>query len=97
MRVALSAACGEDTSPLDQHAKWLLDVEDGVLNVGDNLTVPSHLCMPPSTPFAAFLDWVMPDLIQNLHNPQWIAERAILAPHHADVDEINNLIADCYP
>eukprot|EP00965_Chrysotila_dentata_P051716 1716607-Pleurochrysis_carterae.AAC.2 len=58
MRVALNYAAGsEDTSLLDQHAKWLLDVGDRVLNDGNILTVPSHLCMPPSTtPFAGFLD-----------------------------------------
>eukprot|EP00965_Chrysotila_dentata_P131238 4338542-Pleurochrysis_carterae.AAC.1 len=93
-----NAACGEVTSPLDQHAKWLLDVGDGVLNVGDNLTVPSHLCLPPSTPSAAFLDWVMPARpYPNSPYPQWNAERAILAPHHGDVDEVDNLIVDCYP
>eukprot|EP00965_Chrysotila_dentata_P138730 4589018-Pleurochrysis_carterae.AAC.2 len=77
-----AAAANKDASALQLHAQWLLDVGDGVLNdSNDCLTIPPHLCLPAFSPFSTFLEWVMPSLAQHLHYPQWIAERAMLAPH----------------
>lgn len=96
MRVKSCATAGEDPTALQNYASWLLNIGNGLLNSADNeLLLPEHLCMPPASSLSTFLNWVLPDLANNLTNPTWIAERAILAPHHCDVDDLNSsIIAD---
>eukprot|EP00965_Chrysotila_dentata_P069862 2307836-Pleurochrysis_carterae.AAC.1 len=96
MRVKSCATAGEDPTALQNYASWLLNIGHGLLNSADNeLLLPQHLCMPHASLLSTFLNWVMPDLTINLINSTWIAERAILAPRHCDVDDLNSsIIAD---
>ncbi|KAL7375909.1 hypothetical protein ABVT39_026346 [Epinephelus coioides] len=51
----------------------------------------------PGTTLQELVNWVFENLDQNIHNHQWLFERAILCPTNAEVDATSQYIANKFP
>lgn len=75
-------------------SKQLLDIGNGQISIDhstNEITFPPNFCqMKPS--IQAVVDKVFPNLTCNYKNPDWLCERAILAPKNDDVNKLNNQI-----
>ncbi|KAI3745922.1 hypothetical protein L6452_08334 [Arctium lappa] len=74
---------------------WLLDLGEGkVGSVNDGeaiIDIPDDLLITDSTdPISALIEFVYPSILVNVKNSSYFQERAILAPKHEVVQEINN-------
>jgi hypothetical protein len=82
-------------------AEWLLQLGDGRLPPLPNMTtddyvaLPDHISMEPE--ISSLCDWVFPDIAENALDPEWVAERAILAPKVKDINNINAYVTDMFP
>ena len=74
--------------------EWLLDIGEGKIGVGEDgvydIDIPNELLLPPSNdPICSVVDAIYKDLAHNLANGEYFTSRAILAPTHELVDQIN--------
>ncbi|KAK9056489.1 hypothetical protein SSX86_023850 [Deinandra increscens subsp. villosa] len=83
-------------------AQWLLDIGEG--NAGDSkdgeaiIDIPEDLLITdPIDPISSLVDFVYPSLLENLNNPQYFQQRAILAPTNEVVEEINDRLISLFP
>ena len=105
MRIAQAKANldSSDSQKLDElevFAKWLLDIGDGRDQTTDELStiaVPESLCLPSGANLSDLAAWVYPDMAQNCKDPNWLSQRAILAPYNADVDAANDALSAEFP
>lgn len=102
MRVLMA---GGDQVDSQWYMDWLLQLGDGRLPPSaqpgpdtpeDFVDLPARLCMERSLR-DDLINFVFPDLLRNYTDHQWMAERAILAPHNATVWDINNHILSLMP
>ncbi len=92
---------------LKQFDIWLQLLGNGQIDclLDDTVVLPPDMCMAIDDTSRSTLNdsimvavnWVFPDLHGRYADFEWIAERAILAPKNASVDDINDLISDTFP
>ncbi|KAI3769882.1 hypothetical protein L6452_00996 [Arctium lappa] len=83
-------------------ANWILDLGEGkVGSVNDGeaiIDIPDDLLIIDSTnPISALIDFVYPSILVNVKNSSYFQERAILAPKHEVVQEINDRLLSLFP
>lgn len=96
---------GSEPSDIEQiraFANWLLDVGEGNvggLNDGEAMIeIPEDLLITDShDPLGSLIEFVYPSILQNIQNPTFFQERAILAPKHEVVAEINDRLLSMFP
>ncbi|XP_071694640.1 uncharacterized protein [Rutidosis leptorrhynchoides] len=76
-------------------ADWLLDIGDGNINPTDDgisdIQMPEDVLINDvEDPIGSIIKCIYPDYLQNLGNPTYYQQRAILAPTHEVVNIIND-------
>ena len=84
---------------LGEFADWLLKMGENRLRVDENGTIelPEDSCLPEGCDLDALVEWVYPKINTRVITPEWLASRAILAPYHVDVNEINDHLTASFP
>lgn len=95
---------------LKRFAQWVLDVGDGKLmnpNLGSgeeseyDIEIPSEFCnhdlRNSESVVEHMISTIYPDFVENLNNPKYWSERAILTPVNQTVSHLNSLIVDKIP
>jgi len=98
----ISAGSDIDAFERRSFAEWILAIGDGTIGdsndvdisvtVFDDLLIPSY-----GDPLAAIVYSTYPNLFDNIHDPFFFTDRAILAPTNAIVDTINQYVLDLMP
>ncbi|KAH9605570.1 hypothetical protein KSS87_016782 [Heliosperma pusillum] len=94
LQVGSSSNNGDD---IKKFSEWILEIGDGLAG-GDNtgeveLQFPLDLLIEDvSDPIASLVNVTYPSLQSQLWNPDYLHERAILAPTHEIVDEVNDYV-----
>jgi ATP-dependent DNA helicase PIF1 len=98
----LSGSTGTNVESMREFSKWILAIGDG--NIGDaddecfTLQIPDDLLIKSSSePLADIVESTYPSLLENINNPNFFRDRAILAPKNNIVDTINGYILDSIP
>ncbi|XP_023754308.2 uncharacterized protein LOC111902734 [Lactuca sativa] len=91
MRLSVLASNIQETTTF---AKWILDIGKGKvggLNDGEAIIdIPDDLLIVDSTnPIGSLIEFVYPYIVENVKNPIYFQERAILTPKNEVVQEIN--------
>ena len=92
----------EDVSEIREFAEWILNVGDGKLggpNEGEvEIDVPEEILIDVADdPIASIIDFTYPNFLDNIHDPAYFQEKAILAPTNEIVDTINDYMLDKFP
>ncbi|GJY51738.1 ATP-dependent DNA helicase RRM3-like protein [Tanacetum coccineum] len=87
---------------IQEFADWILNIRNGNIdskNVGEStIEFPDEMIIPESDDYVgSIIAETYPKLLQNLWNPTFFQERAILAPTHEMVDIINERMMDMIP
>ncbi|GJV36392.1 ATP-dependent DNA helicase PIF1-like protein [Tanacetum coccineum] len=87
---------------IEDFANWILNIGNGNIdskNEGESTVVfPDEMLIPESDDHVgSIIDQTYPQLVQNLWNPTFFHERAILAPTHEMVDMINECMMGLIP
>ncbi|XP_074309160.1 uncharacterized protein LOC141643761 [Silene latifolia] len=94
-------AGSEDTNvdEIRKFSEWILKIGDGLVgdpNDGDaevDIEFPDDLLIQHVTnPIASLVDITYPDLQNRLWDPNYLQERAILAPTHEIVEDVNDYV-----
>ncbi|XP_017484852.1 PREDICTED: uncharacterized protein LOC108373467, partial [Rhagoletis zephyria] len=75
-------------------SKQLLDIGNGKVHIDrttNEISFPSNFCQVQQS-IQDVIDRVFPNLTINYRNPEWLRERAILAPKNDDVSKLNGQI-----
>ena len=88
---------GSDASRLARFASWLLQLGEGLLpsTSGNLIELPAENSIPGGQ--RALIHWTFYGLHAHLGDAKWLAARAILAPRHTSVSEINQAILEGIP
>ncbi|XP_024965357.1 uncharacterized protein LOC112505680 [Cynara cardunculus var. scolymus] len=83
-------------------ANWLLDLGEGKVgsvNDGESIIdIPDDLLIIDSTdPTSTLIEFVNPSILVNIKNSSYFQERAILAPKHEVIQEINERLLSLFP
>ncbi|GJT09517.1 ATP-dependent DNA helicase PIF1-like protein, partial [Tanacetum coccineum] len=83
-------------------AEWILKVGDGELgeaNDGEvSIDVPEELLIDAvDDPVTSIIDFTYPNLLNNINDPSYFQEKAILAPINEVVDTINDHLLNKFP
>ncbi|XP_074270828.1 uncharacterized protein LOC141594731 [Silene latifolia] len=87
----------DNVEELRKFSEWLLDIGDGIAG-GENdgevdLELPADLLIQDVTnPIKTLVDVTYPDLLAQLWNPEYLQQRAILAPTHEIVESVNEYV-----
>ncbi|GJW10927.1 ATP-dependent DNA helicase PIF1 [Tanacetum coccineum] len=101
MRLTVGAS-PEDVCEIRDFAEWILKVEDGELgeaNDGEvSIDVPEELLIDAvDDPVTSIIDFTYPNLLDNINDPSYFQEKAILAPTNEVVDTINDHLLNKFP
>ncbi|GJZ59383.1 ATP-dependent DNA helicase PIF1-like protein [Tanacetum coccineum] len=93
---------GSEKKEIEDFANWILNIGNGNIdskNEGESTIVfPDEMLIPESDDYVgSIIDQTYPQLVQNLWNPTFFQERAILAPTHEVVDMINERMMGLIP
>lgn len=93
---------GEDVDEMKEFANWILDVGNGLVggpNDGEaEIQIPDEfLITEGEDPIKSIISSTYPEVVENLHEPTYLQDRAILAPTHEQVDKINDRLLDMIP
>ncbi|CAJ2662661.1 unnamed protein product [Trifolium pratense] len=107
MRLNVNMRLGASSIPAEQKeiadfGKWILSIGDGDDNAdGDgqsNIKVPEDLLITDTTnPLMSLVDFVYPNFLDNINNPQFFQERGILAPTLESVEYVNDYLMSLIP
>jgi ATP-dependent DNA helicase PIF1 len=83
-------------------AKWILDIGDGVHEADDNgeseIEIPKDLCILEGTdPLRHLIQFVYPDIVQNIQNTHFFEDQAVLAPTLDIVEQVNDFVLSLIP
>ncbi|XP_074300397.1 uncharacterized protein LOC141631656 [Silene latifolia] len=87
----------DNVEELRKFSEWLLEIGDGIAG-GENdgevdLELPADLLIQDVTnPIKTLVDVTYPDLLAQLWNPEYLQQRAILAPTHEIVESVNEYV-----
>ncbi|GJU62460.1 ATP-dependent DNA helicase PIF1-like protein [Tanacetum coccineum] len=101
MRLTVGAS-PEDVCEIRDFAEWILKVGDGELgeaNDGEvSIDVPEELLIDAvDDPVTSIIDFTYPNLLDNINDPSYFQEKAILAPTNEVVDTINDHLLNKFP
>lgn len=101
MRLTVESDPAEVDS-IKEFSDWILQLGDGKLsepNDGEaTIDIPEDMLLLDSFhPIDSIANCIYPNLLQNLNDPTFFRERAILCPTNDDVNEVNNHIMDLLP
>ncbi|XP_074277016.1 uncharacterized protein LOC141600672 [Silene latifolia] len=96
MRLRGGDSCSE-LAQIKEFSEWILKVGDGEAgdpNDGEvELELPNDILIQHTgDPIASIVDAIYPSLENQLSNPEYLQERAILAPTHEIVDLVNDYV-----
>nr|GEU35617.1 uncharacterized protein [Tanacetum cinerariifolium] len=102
MRLQGGAGYSRDVNEIKDFADWILNIGDGKLggpNDGEAIIdIPDDLLIKDShDPVGSLVQSVYPSILDNLNDPTYFQERAILAPTHDVVEVINDHLLDLIP
>ncbi|XP_071728100.1 ATP-dependent DNA helicase PIF1-like [Rutidosis leptorrhynchoides] len=103
VNMRLQTGCNRDEMEnIKEFAQWILDVGNGTVggpNDGDaEIIIPDEFLIKQSdNPINSIVESTYPDLINNLYENTFFQERAILAPTHEHVDDINERLLQLIP
>ena len=91
-----------ENESLKMSAKWILDIGDGKLCEGDDgefvVEIPDDILIKTSSDHIGdIVDSTYPHLLQNLQNPYFFQDRAILAPTLELVEKVNDYVMALVP
>lgn len=92
----------EDVNEIREFAEWILNVGDGKLggpNEGEvSIDVPEDILTDSADdPIAFIIQYTYPNMLDNIHDPTYFQEKAILAPTNELVDTINEHLLANFP
>ncbi|GJW39616.1 ATP-dependent DNA helicase PIF1-like protein [Tanacetum coccineum] len=98
MRLTVDAQ-PEDVMEIRECEEWILKVRDGELgeeNDGEReIDVPEEILIDQADDsVASIVDFTYPNILDNIHDPLYFKEKAILAPTYEVVDNINEHLLD---
>jgi hypothetical protein len=98
----LSGSADADIEERKNFSDWILGVGDGSIgdfNDGDiTVQIPDDLLIHSfGDPLSAIVKSTYPNLLQNMNDPSFFQDRAILATKNVIVDAINNYMLDLIP
>nr|GEY20419.1 hypothetical protein [Tanacetum cinerariifolium] len=101
MRLTIGAS-PKDVCEIQDFAKWILKVEDGELGEANNgevlIDVPEELLIDVvDDPVTSIIDFTYLNLLNNINNPSYFQEKAILAPTNEVVKTINDHLLNKFP
>ncbi|GJS91564.1 ATP-dependent DNA helicase PIF1-like protein [Tanacetum coccineum] len=90
-----SGSNSSERKEIQDFADWILNIGNGKIggkNDGEaNVEFPDDMLIPDSDDhIGSIIHETYPDLLQNIYDPDYFQERAILAPTHELVDMIND-------
>ena len=99
LQVNESSAAARLLQELDEFGSWLLKLGEGKLQSdnSDLIEIPRNMCLEEGCSIDSLIDWVYPNLHENCTSATWLSERAVLAPLHVDVNEINDKMTADFP
>ncbi|XP_021760662.1 uncharacterized protein LOC110725502 [Chenopodium quinoa] len=85
-----------------EFSEWILKIGDGTVgepNDGEGtIEIPDdNLIKEATNSIEAIVDSTYPSILQNLWDPKYFQERAILAPTHENVEAINDYMLSIMP
>ncbi|XP_057452502.1 uncharacterized protein LOC130744329 [Lotus japonicus] len=91
----------QEANEVRMFANWVLDLGDGKLgeyNDGDSdISIPDEFLIPHSnSPINDIVDYVYPDILQDVTNAEYYSNKAILAPTLEAVDSINQHVLSTF-
>ncbi|GKA28654.1 ATP-dependent DNA helicase PIF1-like protein [Tanacetum coccineum] len=97
-----SGSNSSEKKEIQDFADWILNIGNGKIggnNDGEaNVEFPDDTLIPDSDDHVgSIIHETYPDLLQNLYDPDYFQERAILAPTHELVDMINDRMLSLIP
>ncbi|XP_074314298.1 uncharacterized protein LOC141649509 [Silene latifolia] len=96
MRLQVGSS-SDNVEELRKFSEWLLEIGDGIAG-GENdgevdLELSADLLIQDVTnPIKTLVDVTYPDLLAQLWNPEYLQQRAILAPTHDIVESVNKYV-----
>nr|GEZ34650.1 uncharacterized protein [Tanacetum cinerariifolium] len=107
MRLTVNMRLGTGTNiserkEIQDFTDWILSIGNGTIggkNDGETtVEIPEEMLIPNSNDhIGSIIEETYPQLIENLYNPTFFHEKAILAPTHALVDIINDCMLKLLP
>jgi hypothetical protein len=91
----------DGTSPnaneIREFANWILKIGDGEMEADEDgegrIDIPEELCIPPcDNPLQELIDFVYPNIVNNIDNQRIFEEKAILAPTLDCVEQVNDYV-----
>ncbi|PNX92871.1 ATP-dependent DNA helicase PIF1 [Trifolium pratense] len=87
----------QSATELKEFANWILKIGDGDMDLDEegscNIDIPEELCIPQcDNPLQALIDFVYPNVVDNLCTPRMFEEKAILAPTLDCVEQVNDYV-----
>ncbi|CAB4418715.1 unnamed protein product [Rhizophagus irregularis] len=100
MRLCQSHNLQDDSTKQKEFAEFLLKIGDGKhptnLDTEDMITLPVDMIIPKGN-LTDLIDFVYPNLAENLGNVDYMVGRAILTPKNTDVNMISDMIMNRLP
>ncbi|GAU39042.1 hypothetical protein TSUD_59980 [Trifolium subterraneum] len=101
MRIQFSSDSGENRS-LVEFSKWILDIGDGKLGEDNDgevvIEIPDDICIKNSRDHIRdIVESTYPNLIENIDEPDFFKDRAILAPTLELVEKVNDYVMSLIP
>ncbi|XP_061340530.1 uncharacterized protein LOC133287008 [Gastrolobium bilobum] len=97
-----SGSTTHDVKEIKEFSEWLLKVGDGDLGDDEDeesmITIPDELLITESEdPLSDMVNFVYPNLLDNILDPTFFKERAILTPKLSDVSMLNEHLISMIP
>jgi len=98
----LHGSSSNDIEERSNFSQWILGIGDGTIgdiNDGDvQVRIPDDLLLTSSGDHkASMVDCIYPSLLDNMHDPTFFQDRAILTPKNIIVQEINDYVMSLIP
>ncbi|GKD22369.1 ATP-dependent DNA helicase PIF1-like protein [Tanacetum coccineum] len=92
----------KDVCEIRDFTEWILKVEDGKLREANNgevsIDVPEELLIDAvDDHVTSIIDFTYPNLLNDINDPSYFQEKAILAPTNEVVDTINDNLLSKFP
>ncbi|MCI03043.1 ATP-dependent DNA helicase PIF1 [Trifolium medium] len=99
-----SDSLDKSQSELKEFADWILKIGDGMLGADDKdygeaqIQIPEELCiLEGNNPLLSLVDFVYPNIVTNITQPNCFDDGAILAPTLEVVEQVNDFVLSMIP
>jgi energy-coupling factor transporter ATP-binding protein EcfA2 len=95
-------ATNQTYEEIKQFADWILNIGDGVEQADENgeveIQIPKDLCILEGTnPLLDLIDFVYPNIAENIQNANFFEDQAVLAPTLEVVEQVNDFVLSLIP